>query len=117
MSNNTIVASEGDVPRFSLRTLLVIVLIASVILGVFAYLRDRAAWHQAERERLAKLDKATTEQIVVDVEAIRARLGRAPNDERELEALLGHLMPAIHASGREYPISYRRVSENRFQLD
>src|SRR5262245_12443876 len=103
--------------KFSLRTLLIIFVIASAFLGAFAYLRDLTERHRAERERLAKFDLAVEQQIVKDLEAICLKLGRSPNDENELESLLGSPMPVIHAYGKEYPIRYYRLPAGSYRLE
>ena len=107
----------SDVPRFSLRTLLAIMMIASVFFGAVAYFQNAIERRRAERERLAKLDRATELQIVKDVDAICLKLGRSPTDEKELESLLGHPMTVIHAYGREYPIRYYRLPNGSFKLE
>jgi hypothetical protein len=46
------------------------------------------------------------------VESIRAQLGRAPVDKRELEQVLGHPLPAMPV-GRVY---YEQTTPNSFHL-
>jgi len=53
---------------------------------------------------------------VQDVEAIRERLGRAPQDTQEVESLLGRSMPRIQDGNFESPIHYQRTGEDSFML-
>ena len=71
---------------------------------------------RAERARQAAEDKATAMRIVQEVETTRAKLGRAPADQEELEELLGHPMPHVHDLGIEVQINYRRMGEDSFYL-
>jgi hypothetical protein len=82
--------------QFSLRTLLVGVTVIALLLGIVGYFTQRAAIRRSEPERLAKLDNATITEIVKEVEAIRLKLGRAPQDQEELETFLGKPMPVVH---------------------
>jgi hypothetical protein len=54
--------------------------------------------------------------IVKEVEEIRARIGRAPKDQAELESLLGKPMPVVHDGTYETPINYWRTGEDSFYL-
>ena len=116
MSGSQNVSNTSEAPQYSLRTLLIAVLVVSLCLGVVAFFRIRAGRWQAELDRLAKIDKVTMEEIVKDVEAIRTRLGRAPKDQSEVEALLGKRMPVVHDHGYPTPVYYFRKSDNRFYL-
>ncbi|MEX2091792.1 MAG: hypothetical protein WD971_03895 [Pirellulales bacterium] len=100
----------------SLRGVFVIVTVAAILLGAIGYARLRAARWQVELARLAKLDQTTKKEIVAEVEAVRAKLGRAPADEAELESLLGKPLPVVHDNGYPTPINYYRTSENSFML-
>ena len=54
--------------------------------------------------------------LVRDAEAIRAKLGRAPEDQTELEGLLGKPLPAfLHEYGAS-EIRYRKTGVNSFHL-
>jgi hypothetical protein len=59
---------------------------------------------------------ATMQKLVDDVDAVCARLGRAPESEGELAALLGGAMPQIDLGSTVSPIHYSRLSPDRFQL-
>jgi hypothetical protein len=104
------------VPRFSLRTLLVFILVASLCLASVSFVRQRAARRAIELTRLAQLDKVTLQQVVKDVEGIRDKIGRAPKDKGELESLLGRPLPVVHDNGHPTPILYRLTGRDSFQL-
>jgi hypothetical protein len=110
----------SDVPRFSLRALIVAITVISVCIwlvsSVVAYLSNLESRRQNELTRLAILDKATLVAIVDDVEAVRAKLGRTPNDKSELEALLGRPLPFVHDNGNRRPINYFKTGINSFML-
>jgi hypothetical protein len=65
---------------------------------------------------LDALDDATVKSIVEDVEAIRAKLGRAPKDQAELELHLGRPMPVVHDGMYPVPIRYRCTGDDSFIL-
>jgi hypothetical protein len=96
--------------------LLGLLTVTAVILAGVAALYYRAEFRRAERARLAEQDRITLSQIVKETEAIRARLGRAPRDQQELESLLGRPMPHVHDEGRPTPIDYLRTGEDSFVL-
>jgi|SRR3972149_1492172 len=97
---------SSDAPRFSLRSLLFVVLVISLGLGFLGVLKQRSDRLRSKLEQLAKEDKATLKAIVRDVDAIRAKLGRAPKDEAELVALLGKPMPVVHDQGVPTSVRY-----------
>jgi hypothetical protein len=110
-------------PQFSLRALLLATTIVAFIVGLVSawarYSIRQEALRRAEEARIMALDKATVSTIVREVEAIRAKLGRAPVNEDELETLLGKEMPVVHEYGQErikWPISYRRTGDDSFRL-
>ena len=88
----------------------------AVVFAVAAYFQRQATHREAELARLAELDRKTTASIVKDVEAIRAKLGRAPEDREELEALLGRPLPVVHDYGHPRPINYYRTGADSFRL-
>lgn len=90
--------------------------VLAVVFAVAAYIQRQASRREAELARLAELDRATTSAIVKDVETIREKLGRAPEDEEELEAHLGKPLPRVHDHGYPTPINYRRTGADSFQL-
>jgi hypothetical protein len=74
--------------------------------------RDR----QNMLETLKKQDAETVKQIVIDVEEVRAKLGRSPESQAELESLLGRKLPKVHDDGYPTPINYWRTDENSYRL-
>lgn len=102
--------------QFSLRTLLSVVTFLALCFALLGYLKYRSRQWEAEMARLAQLDEKTCEQIVKDVEVIRAKLGRAPKDKTELEVFLGRPMPVVHDDGYPVPIHYQRTGDNSFHL-
>jgi hypothetical protein len=106
--------------QFSLRKLFRTITVLALLLGLIViaakYLQRRDALRQAERARLEKLDRATVVTIVTTVESIRAQLGRAPADTKELEKLMGQPMPFVHDNGYPRPISYHRTGDDSFIL-
>jgi hypothetical protein len=87
--------------------------ILSLLIGM---LHRREVARQVEMQRLAELDRVTVASIVDEVEAIRVGLGRAPNDEAEVESHLGKPMPVVHDGKYPTPINYSRTGENSFIL-
>ena len=108
--------ASSQAPRFSLRALLIVVTLTGLLAAVFSYLYRKDAREKARLAELFKLDKKTTAEIVTDVEAIRVKLGRAPKDEAEVEAILGRPMPVVHDYGHPTPIFYHRTGKNSFKL-
>jgi hypothetical protein len=102
--------------QFSLRSLLAFITVLSIPLGILAFIYHRSVQREAELARLAKVDAATVLAIVEDVEAVHAKLGRAPKDQEELESHLGKQMPHVHDHGYPTPIMYWRTGENSFIL-
>lgn len=99
-----------------MRALLLVVTIMALLAAVISQLYRADAREKARLSELAALDKKTTAGIVNDVEAIRAKLGRAPKDEDELEAILGRPLPMVHDNGHPTSINYRRTGEDSFML-
>ena len=116
MNTDATHSSHYGFPQFSLRTLIVIVTLVALPLGLIAYVNHRNALRRIELKRLAQKDKITVNTIVEKVEAIRAHLGRAPEDEAELESLLGEPMPVVHDNGYPSPINYQRIGQDSFLL-
>lgn len=76
--------------RYSLRTLLITICVISLCLGLMAGVRDwEPRWktdrarREAEIERLEKLDEAEFQELLNDIAAAKAELGRNPKDEAE----------------------------------
>ncbi|HEX2475005.1 MAG TPA: hypothetical protein VHK01_09670 [Lacipirellulaceae bacterium] len=103
-------ASDG--PRFSLRFVFIAVAVLSPVVWFFAFLRNQEIERRARIEERTQSILATLEATVKEVEAIRAKLGRAPTDERELEQLMGHPMPTMPV----YRLYYRQTASNSFYL-
>lgn len=99
-----------------MRGLLLAMAVLSIVFAVAAYFQREASRREAELVRLAELDRTTTSAIVKAVEAIREKLGRAPEDEDELEAHLGRPLPMVHDHGYPTPINYRRTGADSFYL-
>jgi hypothetical protein len=66
-----------------MRTLLLIVSVVCLGLGLVSLISRRAAHSHREKVRLEEIDKTTLRELVKDVEAVRAKLGRAPKDVAE----------------------------------
>ena len=94
----------------------VVAVVLCVVSSVIAYLDNRQARKQEELSRFKRLDTATLEVLVRDVEAIRAKLGRAPKDRKELEEILGMPIPKIHDVRYPIQINYLRTGDNSFML-
>jgi hypothetical protein len=69
-------------------------------------LEAERARREAELERLEELDHAAVQELVKDINAIKADLGRNPKDETELVELRGKPMPVYHDDGVPRPIVY-----------
>jgi hypothetical protein len=103
-------------PQFSIRTLLIVTAILAVPIAGISYLVHRRNAWLAEVEQRAEQDPITVRQIVLDVDAVCERLGRAPKDQTELESLMGKPMPNVHDNGYPIPIHYVRTSESSYML-
>jgi hypothetical protein len=73
-------------------------------------------FRQGQQTYQPELDSLIRREIVRETETVRAKLGRSPLNQAELEALLGHPMPCVHEEGKLVSIDYRRTGENSFQL-
>jgi hypothetical protein len=105
-----------DTPRFSIRGLLIFtVLVAVFAAGASALMRIDARL-RAEKARVAKMNAQTRAKIVKEIDAIRARLGRAPENERELVRLMGGSMPEVDVLGHPVSIEYDRTGTNSYKL-
>ncbi len=101
-----------EVPQFSLRTLLICFLVASIFLALFAYIRNQYLKHEADVAQRKETILLALATAVNDVEAIRAKLGRAPTDTHELEQILGRPFPETPA----YELYYKQTGDNAFYL-
>ena len=106
--------------RILCRLDVILAVVASVT--VVAWASYRCGYMTAERAYQAELDRVVLRELVMEAETIRARLGRAPRDQVELESLLGRPMPQVHDEslyfgGASRPqVNYRRTGDNSFQL-
>jgi hypothetical protein len=115
MSGKTYISDPSyapEFPRFSLRTLLIAMLFASLMLTCAVLLGNRINKYNVEVEERKKSAMAALDDTVQTVEAIRVRFGRAPKDSKELENLMGHAMPEI----ADRIVYYKRTSPNSYQL-
>ena len=99
-----------------------VILAFAASVTVLAWTSYRCGYATAERAYQAELDRVVLRELVTEAEAIRARIGRAPRDQAELELLLGRPMPQVHDAGLYFggvsrpQVNYRRTGENSFQL-
>jgi hypothetical protein len=117
MSSNNDDIHEPDPLTFSLRSLLYFVTAVAICLGGIMFIHNRIALRQAEHDRHLALDREIADSLIVEIESLRAKLGRAPKDIRELESLLGRPMPKTYAYGEEYPINYFCKPDGTYRLD
>jgi hypothetical protein len=110
------ISKSAPTSQFTLQTLLIVISLLIVCLALIVVFRIRAVHRNAELERLAKVDEATMDQIVKDVEAVRTKLGRVPKDQTELEQLLGKSMPEVHPRGYTENVFYFRKTDNSYFL-
>ena len=75
----------------------------------------RNAWLQTI-EQQKQQDLITANQVIEDVDGICQTLGRAPQDQAELELHLGRKLPSMHDEGVSRPIHYLRTSERTYLL-
>jgi hypothetical protein len=101
-----------ELPRFSLRALLIVVVVVSLICAAGTLLGNRIPKHRASEEQRTKTILTALSTTATEAEAIRAKLGRAPADVKELEQLMGHSIPEF--LGRS--VEYRRTSANSYEL-
>ena len=110
--NTSAPAHASELPRFSLRTLLIVFLVAAPVLTLVAMARNASLRHDAKIAQQTKTILAMLDTTAKEVESIRAKLGRAPANEKELEQLMGHPMPIALKS----PIQYAQTGPNSFSL-
>lgn len=72
------------------------------------------AMHRAEIERRAVEDPLTLQRLVDDTHRIVKELGRAPENEKELESLLGRSLPTVYDGGTESKVFYQRRGRDSF---
>ena len=110
--------TDPNVPRFSVRGLLLVTVVVALIVAVFGgVLRDEAR-RRADEKRFAEEDAKTRTRLVDDINAICATLGRVPEDQNELERLLGGHMPEVHLGPKTMiSIFYFSPAKDRFKLN
>lgn len=97
--------------KYAVITLSVLYFVALFsVLGV-AYQR-----RQAEIDRLAELDRVTLRNLVREVDTICDELGRVPQDQEELEALMGKPLPQTHHLTQPMEVYYHRRGVNAYEL-
>jgi hypothetical protein len=89
--------------------------VAILMAGFTGVAVHRNAWFD-NLARLAKKDSETIKQVVIDVEEVRAKLGRVPESQAELETHLGRKLPNVHDGVHPTPINYWRTSDDSYQL-
>lgn len=111
---------NSESPKFSIRFLLAITAMAAIPTAGITCVANQ---HKARRLKVAQLEKQdaeTLKQIVIDVEEVRAKIGRVPESQAELETLLGRKLPYIHdrlyPSVRPMPINYWRTDDDSYKL-
>jgi hypothetical protein len=105
-----------ETPQFSIPALLIATVVVAVFAAGVAALQRRDARQRAEEARVAKLNAEARAEILVDVNAICSRLGRLPEDERELVRLMARPMPEVQVGHRLVPIEYHRTGPGSFNL-
>jgi hypothetical protein len=102
--------------QFSIRTLLYLTTVVGIalagVMAIYQFRERQVAKYAAEAER----NQLILLHAAKDVEAICANLQRAPNDEKELEMLLGNPLPTLNDRGAELRMFYYRTGETCFQL-
>lgn len=70
------------------------------------------------RQQAAPLgnDDVVKAELVDRVDLIISRLGRLPDNENELEILMGYRLPSIHDGQRKVGIRYKKMDEDRYLL-
>lgn len=107
---------SSESPRYSIRFLLALTTMAAIpIAGFTCVANQQRAW-RTKLAQLALEDAETLKQIVIDVEDVRAKLGRVPDSQEELETLLGRKLPKVHDNGYPTPINYWRISSDSYRL-
>jgi hypothetical protein len=71
---------------------------------------------QAHRAQLAAADAITRQQIVADIDALIASLGRDLQSERELVQLMGKPMPNVHDKFTPVSIEYYPARGGGYEL-
>lgn len=107
---------SGDFPRYSLRRLLIAVLVIAVLAAVCGAIGRSVARHAAENARIQKMNRQTEKDIAKEVEDICRQLGRSPQDEEALERIRGKPLPSVYYSEVAIPIFYSPRGTNSFVL-
>ena len=94
----------------------VITLSVLYFVAVFSVLGVAHHRRQVEIDRLAELDRVTLWNIVREVDTICDELGRVPQDQEELEALMGKPMPHTHRYTHPVKMLYYRTGDNSYFL-
>ncbi len=108
-------------PRFGVRSLLIAMTLLAMGFGLIGYLvhnvprwRAEQARLDAEYERQSTADMAESQQLIADIEAIRAKLGRYPKDEAEIVELRHKPMPVSHSRNEPpCPVRYSKRPEDK----
>ena len=116
MSSTDAVLTKPEKTQFSLRALLLGVVVCSVMLAGIAYLKQLEERGYAEHLRQEKHNRTVLVEVVNDIQALRAKLGRTPKDAAEVETLLGKPLPVVYVEGRAVPIKYFCTGNNSFRL-
>jgi hypothetical protein len=103
--------------QFSLRAVFYVTAAAALFTALLAALDHHVERQKVEELRISKENQAIRESIVLEVEAVRARLGRAPADQSELEVILGRPLPSVSEYGHELSIRYHTEGANDFILE
>jgi hypothetical protein len=114
MSGDEDISTSHVQQRYTFWNVFVVALPVIAFLAMVAFFWIRSVRWNAEVERLAKVDEATRNQIVQDVEAVRAKLGRVPKDQTELEIVMEKPMPKVHPGGYPTNVYYFRKSDDTY---
>lgn len=108
----------GSTKRIKWRSAIVGALFALMlpVTWVFVVIPYLSHLREAERARQLAYNQQVSVQIVRDVDAVCARLGRAPKDQEELEKEMGHPMPFLFDGGIQTPIRYSSRWNGGYQL-
>jgi hypothetical protein len=113
---NQLGRNSAELARFSIRSVLLLTAVVAVFFACCSAVVRNEQRRRAESDRRDEVNAQVKASIVREAEAIRAKLGRAPEDQAELEDLLGKPLPAFLHEYGESEIGYRKTGVNSFHL-
>jgi len=104
--------------QFSIRPLMLFIVVCSIVFAVVGWCvsscRSMFSYDLVEEARKSKETEKTIMQLVEIIEARRAETGAIPENQPEMEDMLGRPMPT---TGWDAPIMYTNQGGGRYMID